>query len=331
MNRTDRLLAIILELQGKRHRRAEDLAATFETSKRTIYRDILALAEAGVPIVSTPGKGYALVEGYFLPPVRFTVEEATTLLLGSDLIAQAFDTDYRVAAHAAGRKITGLLPPSEQTRVADLRERIRLVAANVPARSGDSADVRALRQAIVESRTVRFRYHARNSASAEPDTRREVDPYNLVYIKDVWHLLGYCHLRRDMRTFRVSRMADVVVLDRQFDRAEHLELWQARIASMGQRRDPFTATLLFDDEVTRWVQEDPYFYIVERQPAPGGLRVTLRAPDERAVSQWILSWGKHVRILEPDSLRTWLINEAQAALEKWQYELEGLEVAVPNN
>jgi predicted DNA-binding transcriptional regulator YafY len=326
MNRTDRLLAIILELQGKRHRRAEDLAATFETSKRTIYRDIQALAEAGVPIVATPGKGYGLVEGYFLPPVRFTVEEATTLLLGSDLMAQAFDTDYRAAAHAAGRKITGLLPPAEQTRVAELRERIRFVAANIPAQSGDSATVRALRQAIVASRTVRFRYHARHSATAEPDSVREVDPYNLTYIKDTWHLLGYCHLRQDMRMFRVSRMADVVLLDRQFDRAEHHELWQEKIASMGQRRDTFTATLLFDDEVARWIQEDPYFYIVDRQPASGGLRVTLRAPDEQAVTQWILSWGQHVRILEPDSLRIWLITEAHAALENWKHELEKLDL-----
>ena len=65
MNRTDRLLAIVLELQGKGWQRAEDLAETFETSKRTIYRDMLALGEAGVPVVSIPGRGYSLVEGCF--------------------------------------------------------------------------------------------------------------------------------------------------------------------------------------------------------------------------------------------------------------------------
>jgi len=68
MNRTDRLLAIVLELQAQGKRRAEDLAATFEVGKRTIYRDIQALCEAGVPVISTPGQGYSLVEGYFLPP-----------------------------------------------------------------------------------------------------------------------------------------------------------------------------------------------------------------------------------------------------------------------
>ncbi len=72
MNRTDRLLAIILELQRKRTLRAEDLASVFEVSTRTIYRDVQALLEIGVPITSLTGKGYALDEGYFLPPLRFS-------------------------------------------------------------------------------------------------------------------------------------------------------------------------------------------------------------------------------------------------------------------
>src|SRR5260370_6172782 len=100
MNRTDRLLAIILELQGKGRQRAEDLAETFETSKRTIYRDIQALGEAGVPVVSIPGRGYSLMKGYFLPPLSFTTDEATMLLLCSHLSAPSFDAHYRAAALA---------------------------------------------------------------------------------------------------------------------------------------------------------------------------------------------------------------------------------------
>ena len=94
MSHTDRLLAIVLELQAHRWRRAEDLARTLETSKRTIYRDLVALGQAGVPIVSTPGRGYALVEGYFLPPVSFTADEATILSLGADVMARSFDRQY---------------------------------------------------------------------------------------------------------------------------------------------------------------------------------------------------------------------------------------------
>ena len=107
MNRTDRLLAIVLELQARGRQRAEDLAATFETSKRTIYRDIQALGEAGVPLISVPGRGYALMKGYFLPPLSFNSEEATMLLLGSGMMAQSCDAQYRLAAQSASRNGSG--------------------------------------------------------------------------------------------------------------------------------------------------------------------------------------------------------------------------------
>jgi len=116
MNKTDRMLAIVLELQGKGRLRAEDLAQIFETSKRTIYRDMEALSEAGVPIVAVPGQGYALMAGYFLPPLSFRTDEATMLLLGSDLMAQNFDAQYRAAAQSASRKIEGVLRAADERR-----------------------------------------------------------------------------------------------------------------------------------------------------------------------------------------------------------------------
>src|SRR5437899_8757308 len=127
MNRTDRLLAIILELQGKGRQRAEDLAETFETSKRTIYRDIQALGEAGVPVLSVPGRGYSLMKGYFLPPLSFTTDEATMLLLGSDFMAQNFDAQYRTAAQSASRKIEGILHEKLSEEVHYLQDSIRIV------------------------------------------------------------------------------------------------------------------------------------------------------------------------------------------------------------
>ena len=98
MNRTDRLLAIVLELQGRDRVTAEDLARTFEVTKRTIYRDIAALNESGVPVVSAAGQGYWLMEGYFLPPVSLSPDEAIMLVLGSEVMAQSFDAQYQAAA-----------------------------------------------------------------------------------------------------------------------------------------------------------------------------------------------------------------------------------------
>src|SRR5579859_2176899 len=129
MNKTDRLLAIVLELQGKGRQRAEDLARTFEISKRTIYRDIEALCEAGVPLLSIPGRGYSLLEGYFLPPLTFTTEEAAMLLLGSDCMAENFDAQYRNAAHSASRKIASVLPEPLRADVAYLQNSIHFITS----------------------------------------------------------------------------------------------------------------------------------------------------------------------------------------------------------
>jgi predicted DNA-binding transcriptional regulator YafY len=87
MNRTDRLFGIALQLQSASVVRARDLAAAFEVSERTIYRDMQALSELGVPIVATPGEGYSLAEGYYLPPLIFTTDEAAALFLSAQLLS----------------------------------------------------------------------------------------------------------------------------------------------------------------------------------------------------------------------------------------------------
>src|SRR5947207_4372221 len=175
MNRTDRLLAILLELQARRYQRAEDLAATFEVSKRTIYPDMLALAESGVPLVSTPGQGYSLVEGYFLPPLSFTTDKAILLLLGTDFVAQNVDTQYQAAARTATRKIEAVLSPDLRAEVAYLQRSIQFIATNTTIRRDL---LQAVRRAIIQRRTVRFEYRARFSHEGDGTTNtREADPY----------------------------------------------------------------------------------------------------------------------------------------------------------
>src|SRR5688572_3485910 len=187
MNRTDRLLAIVLELQRKGSRRAEDLAATFETSKRTIYRDIQALCESGVPVVSHSGVGYSLVEGYFLPPVSLTTDEATMLLLGGDLASQNFDAQYREAAASASRKIEAVLSEKLRGEVEYLRQNIAFVAPQTLTSGELSAFLPQLRRAIIERRIIRFGYHTRYSLDGnDAKNIREVNPYAMLHYGYAW-------------------------------------------------------------------------------------------------------------------------------------------------
>jgi predicted DNA-binding transcriptional regulator YafY len=335
MNRTDRLLAIVLELQGKRWRRAEDLAETFETSKRTIYRDMLALGEAGVPVVSIPGRGYSLVEGYFLPPVSFSADEATILLLGADVMAQSFDAHYQSVAESASRKILGVLPDTQQGAVESLRERIQFISGGPAARLGAEQQrekLQRLRGAIVESRRVRFDYHTRYSsnpvsnpvsnpgsnpgAAPSPDapTSRVVDPYSLAHVGGSWYLTGYCHTRRGQRTFRLERIDNPTALPETFERPAALRLRPRRIEESSQ----IPVRALFAPEVARWVRESPSYFTLAMDDTPDGLLVTLAVRDLSEITQWLLGWGRHVHILEPAALRQLLAAEAEATLRAHQ-------------
>lgn len=306
MNRTDRLLAIVLELQGAGARRAEDLAATFEVSKRTIYRDVQALCEAGVPVIATPGRGYELLKGYFLPPLRFTGDEATMLLLGVDALAQHFDTEYRDAAEAAGRKIAAVLAPELRAVVADLRGSLRIIAAETLGALAER--LRLLRRAIGQRRTVSFSYFARES-DLDGSQSRTVDPYALVHLTGAWYLSAYDHHRGALRNFRLERMDELRVLADAFIRPPDF-----RPLSPQDSGRNTVLRVLFDPAIARWVREQRTFYTVDETDTPDGLLVTLTVRHERDVLQWLLGWGRQVRVLEPPSLRDLLRDEVEAML-----------------
>ena len=315
MNKTDRLLAIVLELQRKGRQRAEDLAETFETSKRTIYRDILALCEAGVPILSVPGQGYSLIEGYFLPPLSFTTEEATMLLLGSDFMAQNFDAQYRAAAKSAGHKIEGVLPETLRSDVQYLRNNIRFIGSTATPDTREHALLQQLRRALLDRNTVRFCYHTRHRSDEQSATHtREADPYGLAYFLNSWVLVAYCHMRRDIRNFRLDRIEDLEILPHAFTRPDAFQLLQ------GERSQPRTMMIraLFDKEIARWVREGRSYYVTSEEETADGLLVTLMIRQPSEILPWLLSWGSHVRIIEPDSIRERLEEEARAMLQNYQ-------------
>ncbi|MDX2141128.1 MAG: YafY family protein [Chloroflexota bacterium] len=306
MNRTDRLLALVLELRLRGACRAEDLAQTFGTSKRTIYRDMQALAEAGVPIVTNMGRGYSLAEGYFLPPLAFTADEAVLILLGLGAINNSFDAEYSTALDHARRKIRGVLNDDVRERIAMLESSLHLTTLQrLPRHELDS--LRLLRRAILRGQTVQFRYFTRHPDDGRVSLRK-ADPYSLVSLNGIWYLNAYCHLRSDRRMFRLTRMEALTLTAQTFERPADYN-WLDEID-----RDNRTqiARLIISEDVQPWIAEDPSYYIDDREPHPDGTLVTLRYRHIDEILQWILKWGRHVRVLEPPELITRIHDEAQS-------------------
>jgi predicted DNA-binding transcriptional regulator YafY len=312
MNRMDRLLGIVLELQRRGQVRAEDLAAKFETSKRTIYRDVQALCETGVPVVAQAGVGYSLVKGYFLPPLSFTSDEAAMLLLGGEFMAQNFDAQYRARAQDAVNKIETVITDKLRAEVNELRASIHFVTPETLSAETTAELLLPLRRAIIERRTVRFRYHTKYAGDDMSAERvREADPYALLRYGESWYLIGYCHWRQEIRNFRMDRVSDLAVLDQSFEKLPGFKL---EPPEEDQRR--ITVRVWFDSEVAPWVKESRSYYIDGIEEFPDGLLVTSRVRYEREALQWILSWGSAARVLEPETLKRRVCEEAQKILAK---------------
>ena len=313
MNRTDRLLAIVLELQGRKRVTAEELGRTFGVTKRTIYRDILALNESGVPVVSAAGQGYWLMEGYFLPPVSLSPDEAMMLTLGGEVMAQSFDAQYRDAAKSASRKIEAVLSGAVTQEVAYLKDNIRFVRLDSDVLIDTSETLRLVRKAIVEQHSLYLRYFKRLDRRTGELSERTVDPHALIHFKDAWVLSAYCRLRSAMRTFRLDRIQEVSVLPEMFKRQTGYSVnMHDETSTLTQEVD-----LLFDKGVTQWLKERPIYFIQNYCETPEGLRVTLKVRHPEEALSWILSWGSSVHILAPESLKDLLKRELEATLKSY--------------
>jgi predicted DNA-binding transcriptional regulator YafY len=309
MNRIDRLLAIVLELQRKRTLRAEDLAALFEVSTRTIYRDVQALLEIGVPISSMTGNGYTLAEGYFLPPLRFSTDEALMLTLGSNFMAQNFDVQYRLAAQTAQQKIEAILSDKLRDELDYLQKSIGFMNASPEMNPAEMRFLPIIRRAILEKRTGHLHYRKRSKVNQQSDvSQREVDPYGVKRHGEVWYLIGFCHSSGEVRNFRLSRIQHLSLLSKTFNRPDS---FNTTLPGTSPENRNLIIRVLFDDEGADLLPEARSFYIVDEVIHKNGLLVTLKVRHEQDVLQWLLSWGSHIQVLEPVSLRQRLVTEAQ--------------------
>ncbi len=316
MNRMDRLLGIVIELQRKGSRRAVDLADRFETSVRTIYRDMQALSESGVPIVGSPGQGYSLMDGYFLPPVHLTAEEAVSLLMGTEFVEQQFDPPYSTQAESSRHKIESVLPAHVRARVEEFRESTKILTPGRSTRpNGVEMTVLArIRGALLAEKKVRFRYTKPSTrADEDRETERTVAPYGLVLIQGAWMLIAHCDLRNDIRHFRLSRIRDAVVLNEPFVRPADFEL--RRYAPKDDRQ--CLVHLQFQPHLRDAVLESDNFFMESMAMGTDAIDVTLRVRQPKDVLKWVLSWGAGVEVTEPHAFRLQVRSEIEKMLRRY--------------
>lgn len=316
MNRTDRLLAIVWLLRTRRKMKAEELAAVFAVTPRSIYRDVQALMEANVPVISLPGPdgGYSLMKEYSVTPITFSDPEVSALFLSAGFLQAMRLEPYQAAIRSAVEKIARVLPEGQVSKLRTLQQSI---LPDLPLRGAGSAEAQhfqTLQQALVERRTVQAAYRSPDSE----DTERQLDPYGLIFQSGYWYAIAYCHLRQSIRMFRLDRFRDLRPTDRTFERPAEFPL------------DPFLFRHWADDELkgprvpvrlaatpdqAAYLTSHPLFGRCNPRQEAGVLMLDIPERSANYFTSIVLYAGGRLQVLEPESMKQ-RIREAAAGLAR---------------
>ena len=309
MNRTDRLVAMVLHLQGRRIVRASDLAEHFEITERTVYRDIAALGEAGVPIVGEAGVGYCLLKGYQLPPVMFTADEATSLFVGGELVKQFTDASLQAPMATALDKLRAVLPRDRQDHVERLTARTLVYGVSRQGAAPEAAAQRWLlpvQQGVVLRRVLRMGYQGRER---DEETQRDVEPLGVVFYGGAWYLVAWCRLRKDYRHFRIDRIRRLEVTPVVFELREGFS-FKKHMAESSAREQTVPVRVWFARRAQERARRESLATLITEKTRDGGAEFSLYTWSLEWLAHWLLSFGDQAEALAPAKLRALVRAEA---------------------
>ena len=318
--RASRLLSILLMLQTRGQLTAGQLADELEVSIRTVYRDIEALSEAGVPVYTERGPhgGIRLVDGYRTRLTGLTADEAESLFL-SGLPGTAAELGLGTVVAAARLKVLAALPPELRSRASRIGQRFHLDAPGWFHTPEAAPQLQALATAVWEDRIVRIRYDR-----GDQPVERELSPLGLVIKGGVWYMVALSE--GEPRTYRASRVAEVMPTDQRFDRPDEFDLaayWSETTAAFEAQAERGTIELRIDPEYMGRLVDAFGVEVVGRAehldvPDPDGwshLRITVEWPQDAHARMLRLSG--HAEVLGPPDVRERLIASALSVLARY--------------
>jgi|APTNR8051073442_1049403.scaffolds.fasta_scaffold00005_398 predicted DNA-binding transcriptional regulator YafY len=311
MNRIDRLTAMLVHLQSKRVVKAEEMANRFEISLRTVYRDVKALMEAGVPIGSEAGKGYFIVDGYHLPPVMFTQDEAGAMLLAGKFVEKMTDKSIRDAFGSAMYKIKAVLNESEKDHLEHLQSHIEVfVSPRSIQNKGEFPDhfMSEIQRAVVQKFVLKLDY----MSNQEELSQREVEPIGLFYYSAAWHLIAWCRLRNGYRDFRADRIKNLITTSTHFEGRNLLSL-QEYFQSMFQTNQGLIRAVITFNKAA--LGGRPVYGSISQTDLGDKIRAEFMMDNPHHMARWLMMFGSSAEVEEPESLKlrvVELIEELQA-------------------
>lgn len=298
-----RLLRIIILIQANPGITAKRLAEKCETTERTIYRDLEVLSAAHIPISNTGyGKGYEFLGNFSTHPLNFTEEEAIAFSIlpklleqSSHIIPDSFYTAYEkvMASHYKEKR--------DFTNA--LINWISVIQLGTSATEQQkNENLLPIIEAILNHESIKITYHTQ---SRNVQTTRTIDPYILIPRDHQLYLMAFCHQAGEMRTFRMSRVKEVMKTKEQFERIDFdVEKYFQNTWSIIKGEQNIHFKIHFSENVARYIKEEEFFVQPKIIDLPDGsihFEVTLN--DDTEFFQWLMKYGPDAEIIEPKSYR----------------------------
>ncbi|MDH4157096.1 MAG: YafY family transcriptional regulator [candidate division Zixibacteria bacterium] len=303
MNKYDRLLYILNLLRSRRNLNARMIAEECGVTERSVYRDIIALSEANVPIYYD--NGYKMASDNFLPPLNFDQDEYRCLKLALESTPLKEVGNYRDLLKRIKAKVdAGLSRTVRQNSRFGPRTTLIDISVSVDQRKVTDF-FETLEEAVRISRRLSMRYDSISSGVTE----RIVEPYFVVFRGRAFYFVGLCLLRNQFRTFRVDRIISLKIMDEHFDRRPDIDAesyfegsWQVYSG------DPVEIVVKFCGSAARVVQSAQHHPGEQIERVDEGqiiYRVVSRGTAE--IQRWILGFGKEAEVISPPQLRRELL------------------------
>lgn len=313
MNRIDRLSAILIQLQSRRLVKAQQIADKFSISLRTVYRDVHALQESGVPIIGEAGTGYSLMEGYKLPPVMFNQDEATALLTAAKLMQSKTDANSTKYYTSALDKIKAVLRWSEKDHLEEIDQHIAIVQhPSIQYQLPEELHLQTILKAISSGVAIDITY---SSIEKSEITHRIIEPIGIYNLGNRWHLIAYCRLRKDYRNFRTDKIEKLICTDEKISKT-HPSL-QEFLNKMQSQREVQKVVIDVDKEIVKYLGDQKYYHgFIKEEEAQDYVRLTFLCGSLMGLSRWLMMFADYVKIIEPVELNDRIISIASTILKK---------------